>query len=70
MPFPTMKEIPYYSRDVDFDSLAKHDPEFAKISQQGKRNGFINFQDAKIVQYCPIHPLYLSIQGNFTDLDD
>ncbi|KAK4506114.1 hypothetical protein PRZ48_004079 [Zasmidium cellare] len=45
-----MKQIPYYSRDVDFDDLAKHDPEFAAISQKGKRDGFINFQDPEIVQ--------------------
>ncbi|KAF2161122.1 hypothetical protein M409DRAFT_28452 [Zasmidium cellare ATCC 36951] len=45
-----MRQIPYYSRDVDFDDLAKRDPDFASISQQGKRDGFINFQDPQIVQ--------------------
>lgn len=45
-----MKNLPYYDRDVDFDDLAKRDPDFAIISQHGKRDGFINFQDTKIVQ--------------------
>ncbi|EME47775.1 hypothetical protein DOTSEDRAFT_42114 [Dothistroma septosporum NZE10] len=45
-----MRQIPYYDRDVDFDDLAKRDPDFATISQHGKRDGFINFQDTKIVQ--------------------
>lgn len=43
-------QVPYYDRDVDFDDLAKRDPDFATISQHGKRDGFINFQDTKIVQ--------------------
>lgn len=49
-----MKQVPYYERDVDFDDLAKRDPEFAEISQHGKRNGFIDFQDPKIVQYVHV----------------
>ncbi|CAK4031100.1 hypothetical protein DOTSEDRAFT_42114 [Lecanosticta acicola] len=45
-----MKQMPYYERDVDFDDLAKRDPNFAAISKQGKQKAFIDFQNPKIVQ--------------------
>lgn len=51
-----MKQVPYYERDVDFDDLAKQDPDFAAISQHGKRKGFIDFQNPKIVQFVHKRP--------------
>ena len=56
-----MKQVPYYDRDVDFDELAKRDPDFTTISQHGKRDGFINFQDTKIVQYIFPYPVSKTI---------
>jgi hypothetical protein len=49
--FSPMKDIPYYAKDVDFDQLAKNDPDFAAIAQPAKQKGFINFKDPKVVQY-------------------
>lgn len=46
-----MKQIPYYERDVDFDALAKDDPEFAAVAVIAKSKGFIDFQNPRIVQY-------------------
>lgn len=40
----------YYSRDVDFDVLAKHDADFAAISKSAKQDGWIDFHNPKVVQ--------------------
>ena len=40
----------YYSRDVDFDALAKNDADFAAISKSAKQDGWIDFHDPKVVQ--------------------
>ncbi|GIZ37250.1 hypothetical protein CKM354_000070400 [Cercospora kikuchii] len=49
---PPRKKIckDYYSRDVDFNELAKHDDDFAAISKAAKRDGWIDFHDPKVVQ--------------------
>ncbi|USW50081.1 Putative METTL16/RlmF family, S-adenosyl-L-methionine-dependent methyltransferase [Septoria linicola] len=40
----------YYSRDVDFNALAKDDADFAAISKAAKQDGWIDFHDPKVVQ--------------------
>jgi hypothetical protein len=39
----------YYAQDVDFDDLAKRDPDWAAICKQGKETKWIDFQDPKVV---------------------
>ncbi|KXS95410.1 hypothetical protein AC578_6778 [Pseudocercospora eumusae] len=49
-PPPKKRRTDYYSKDVDFEALAKADPEFAAVSATGKREGWIDFHDPKVVQ--------------------
>ncbi|KXT08978.1 hypothetical protein AC579_4025 [Pseudocercospora musae] len=49
-PPPKKSRTDYYSQDVDFEALAKADPEFAAVSATGKREGWIDFHDPKVVQ--------------------
>lgn len=44
------RKTDYYSRDVDFEALAKVDPDFAALSAAGKREGWIDFHNPKVVQ--------------------
>ncbi|KAK5112230.1 hypothetical protein LTR62_004391 [Meristemomyces frigidus] len=41
---------PYYDGDVDFDTLATKDQDFAAICQQSKTKKWIDFQNPKVVQ--------------------
>ena len=45
------RQIPYYTQDVDFDDLAKRDPEWADICKSAKQSKWIDFQDPNIVLY-------------------
>ncbi len=46
----------YYDGNVDFDALAREDKDFAAISQAGKEQRRIDFQDPHVVQYVPPLP--------------
>ncbi|EME85676.1 uncharacterized protein MYCFIDRAFT_41101 [Pseudocercospora fijiensis CIRAD86] len=49
-PPPKKRRTHYYSQDVDFEALAKVDPDFAALSATGKREGWIDFHDPEVVQ--------------------
>lgn len=43
-----------YALNVDFDELAKDDPEWAAISKSAKDAKWLDFKDPKVVRYaCP-----------------
>jgi hypothetical protein len=45
------RERPYYSRNIEFHQLAKHDPDFRIALKTATDNGFIDFQNEDFVQY-------------------
>ena len=51
-------KIPYYAQDVDFDDLARRDPEWAVICKTAKASKWIDFHDPKIVLYAKSCPSY------------
>ncbi len=55
---PATNQKPYYAQDVDFEDLAKRDPDWAAICKTSKQTKWIDFQDPKILLYvysasCP-----------------
>lgn len=58
----------YYEGDVDFDTLAAKDSDFASICKISKDKRWIDFQDPKVVQYAPPRPAKLRVHAdNMTD---
>jgi len=49
MALPTARDIPSYDEDVDFEALARDDPDFAEVYDATHHK--IDFQDPKSVQY-------------------
>ena len=43
-------ETPLHALNVDFDDLAKNDPEWAAISKSAKEAKWLDFQDPKVVR--------------------
>ncbi|KAK5175513.1 uncharacterized protein LTR77_000652 [Saxophila tyrrhenica] len=42
-------ELPYYAQDVDFDDLAKRNPDWAAVCETARKSKWIDFQDPKVV---------------------
>ena len=58
----------YYEGDVDFDTLAAKDADFAAICKVSKDKRWIDFQDPRVVQYAP--PFRTNLSGYADGIPD
>lgn len=60
-------DVPLHALNVDFDDLAKCDPEWAAISKSAKEAKWLDFQDSKVVRYANTATTRMPIANYDTD---